>query len=45
MGSTDAHASIQPICLLMLQLVYRPVVENVLPRVLGVHLSLPRWLE
>ena len=45
MGSTDAHATVQPICLLELKWCAGPVLEDVLSEVLEVHLSLPRWLE
>ena len=45
MRSTNAHASIKPICLLMLQWCAGPIVEDVLPGVLEAHLSPPRWLE
>ena len=45
MGGTDAHATVQPICLLELKWYAAPVLEDMLSEVLEVHLSLPRWLE
>ena len=45
MGGTDAHATVQPICLLELKWYAAPVLEDMLSEVLEVHLSLPRWLD